>query len=424
MLLPEKYTTVTPLSKTLALMLVIALPFVGFYFGIRYQNLVVSTSEENSLAVLETDSLQTAQPNSLSTNVNTIVLGELETIVPLSTLMQPVNQPSYGKIDVAPKLTAFTSTDIQRGKYLETEYSSSTFDVFTFSNISLNNNVIHRDIMNPDPYSRYSVLIYFLFNNEKRAATGTLWAENFVPEKCRTYSFLTEFGTLFFGCEKSKMLETGIVEKSIALVGYGLKADSEGAYKLSTILLEDIPLVSENISDRTYELKIVAIEPNKYAFFVGGEAFFVKEESDFLKLTPGKPLDFYVVEGGSNPDVGSAGNVTAWLSKISPTGRYIFYTHANEVGALDTITENFVPISENCFTKLPNGSADQAGFYNNYLDPFTESPYKTIETVSWETDEYAVFRQGFCSAGSCATEGTMTVVLSPEGIECSNVVSL
>lgn len=37
MKLSKKYTTVTTLSKTLALILFIALPFIGFYLGMQYQ---------------------------------------------------------------------------------------------------------------------------------------------------------------------------------------------------------------------------------------------------------------------------------------------------------------------------------------------------------------------------------------------------
>jgi hypothetical protein len=35
--LPESLTTITPLSKTLALVLFILLPFIGFFLGVRYQ---------------------------------------------------------------------------------------------------------------------------------------------------------------------------------------------------------------------------------------------------------------------------------------------------------------------------------------------------------------------------------------------------
>jgi hypothetical protein len=37
--LPRQLTTVTPLSKTIAVLLFIFLPFVGFYLGMKYQQL-------------------------------------------------------------------------------------------------------------------------------------------------------------------------------------------------------------------------------------------------------------------------------------------------------------------------------------------------------------------------------------------------
>lgn len=35
--LPKSLTTITPLSKTIAFILFIVLPFVGFYLGMQYQ---------------------------------------------------------------------------------------------------------------------------------------------------------------------------------------------------------------------------------------------------------------------------------------------------------------------------------------------------------------------------------------------------
>ena len=37
MKLSKKYTTVTPLSKAIAMILFIALPFIGFFLGMQYQ---------------------------------------------------------------------------------------------------------------------------------------------------------------------------------------------------------------------------------------------------------------------------------------------------------------------------------------------------------------------------------------------------
>lgn len=53
MKLPTYMTTVTGLSKSLALILFVALPFIGFYFGVRYQKSVTpvidSTNSTNSM---------------------------------------------------------------------------------------------------------------------------------------------------------------------------------------------------------------------------------------------------------------------------------------------------------------------------------------------------------------------------------------
>lgn len=51
MKLPKELTTVTPLSKYLAMILFISLPFIGFYIGIRYEESIVSVNDVNSQEV-------------------------------------------------------------------------------------------------------------------------------------------------------------------------------------------------------------------------------------------------------------------------------------------------------------------------------------------------------------------------------------
>ncbi|MFA5933161.1 MAG: hypothetical protein WCV81_02750 [Microgenomates group bacterium] len=51
MKLSKKYTTITPLSKAIAMIMLIALPFVGFYLGLKYQQdtkSLAKTSIENA----------------------------------------------------------------------------------------------------------------------------------------------------------------------------------------------------------------------------------------------------------------------------------------------------------------------------------------------------------------------------------------
>jgi hypothetical protein len=50
MKLPESWTKVTPLSKILALTLLVCLPFIGFYFGIKYQK---SLCQNNDIVVFK-----------------------------------------------------------------------------------------------------------------------------------------------------------------------------------------------------------------------------------------------------------------------------------------------------------------------------------------------------------------------------------
>jgi hypothetical protein len=49
MKLPQSFTTVTPLSKVIAILLFASLPFIGFYFGIKFQQSVSVPFEANPI---------------------------------------------------------------------------------------------------------------------------------------------------------------------------------------------------------------------------------------------------------------------------------------------------------------------------------------------------------------------------------------
>ncbi len=75
--LKYNFTKVTPLSKTLALIIFILMPFIGFYFGMKYQSLItipklVELSCSNSLIVPNK-----AETNTIDENVVTISTNEV-----------------------------------------------------------------------------------------------------------------------------------------------------------------------------------------------------------------------------------------------------------------------------------------------------------------------------------------------------------
>lgn len=45
MQLPKELTTVTPLSKAVALLMFISLPIIAFFFGMRYQIMILKTNQ-------------------------------------------------------------------------------------------------------------------------------------------------------------------------------------------------------------------------------------------------------------------------------------------------------------------------------------------------------------------------------------------
>ncbi len=51
MKLPQSFTTVTPLSKVLALILFISLPFIGFYLGYQYGSILIVNNIPNTVPV-------------------------------------------------------------------------------------------------------------------------------------------------------------------------------------------------------------------------------------------------------------------------------------------------------------------------------------------------------------------------------------
>lgn len=65
---PNPYTTVTPLSKALALVLFISLPFLGFYLGFKYQNQFSTISNTNSK-----ETLVTSCPISFTDNIDSLL---------------------------------------------------------------------------------------------------------------------------------------------------------------------------------------------------------------------------------------------------------------------------------------------------------------------------------------------------------------
>lgn len=64
--LPESFTTVTPLSKYLAMALFVIFPFVGFYLGIQYQKM--AGSSEANLEVIATPAPKTEKEANIPQN--------------------------------------------------------------------------------------------------------------------------------------------------------------------------------------------------------------------------------------------------------------------------------------------------------------------------------------------------------------------
>jgi len=64
MKLPESWTTVTPLSKSITMILFIFLPFIGFFAGMRYQQKIQDTEQ---LRFIQTKPANTPSPSPIST---------------------------------------------------------------------------------------------------------------------------------------------------------------------------------------------------------------------------------------------------------------------------------------------------------------------------------------------------------------------
>lgn len=73
----EQFTTVTPLSKTIALALVVILPFIGFYAGVKYQQSITPLTVETDLLPVITEAIEdytapTIKPGSLHVEITGI----------------------------------------------------------------------------------------------------------------------------------------------------------------------------------------------------------------------------------------------------------------------------------------------------------------------------------------------------------------
>lgn len=64
--LPKYLTTVTPLSKTIALILFILLPFLGFYFGRIYQQAIDAANQQVTQVIKPLPNIPTAIPHKLN----------------------------------------------------------------------------------------------------------------------------------------------------------------------------------------------------------------------------------------------------------------------------------------------------------------------------------------------------------------------
>lgn len=60
--LPQELTTVTRLSKTLAVILFLALPFVGFFIGMQYQQAFDAATEQNSAPIIQYQPVPSISP--------------------------------------------------------------------------------------------------------------------------------------------------------------------------------------------------------------------------------------------------------------------------------------------------------------------------------------------------------------------------
>lgn len=64
MKLSKTWTTVTPLSKTIALILFIALPFIGFYLGYNFKQLTIPSTYTKESFITSSSSTHTVSPTS------------------------------------------------------------------------------------------------------------------------------------------------------------------------------------------------------------------------------------------------------------------------------------------------------------------------------------------------------------------------
>ena len=83
MKLSKKWTTVTPLSKAVALILFALLPFIGFYLGIRYQKLLLPKVVINTPPIVSPTPTPVNKTSGISDNVSTYTTRSLKFKLPV-----------------------------------------------------------------------------------------------------------------------------------------------------------------------------------------------------------------------------------------------------------------------------------------------------------------------------------------------------
>ena len=127
MKLPNSFTTVTPLSKTLAMLLFVSLPFIGFILGINYQKTTV---------IPPSITLPTPTPR-IETNLPTKSITPIITSVFSSTLLNSLEYKYDKNKFTVTKGTTITldNKNINTLSFSSLEFSKPVLKIFDLSSV-------------------------------------------------------------------------------------------------------------------------------------------------------------------------------------------------------------------------------------------------------------------------------------------------
>lgn len=250
-------------------------------------------------------------------------------------------------------------------------------------------------------------------NDEVYYAREMIWFEQVDPSKCAVYNFLKYSNAFLMSCLSEQQQNENdykvLVMGFVFIPNKGLGDDN----KLEPFVVDYVDFTKD---PETYYksaiFNVVNTKRGEFVLFLGDKAYYLNM-FDVEKLQEENMMDltYYSADGVDNKT-----SKKAFLLEFSEEGNYVMYSSALSGGVLDVLGRKSLVVDPACFVETEKSV--ESPFYNDYVDPFTHSPYKIIRVKNWVGGN-AVFEQTVSNSGCVSKEGTINMSIGPDFVECS-----